>query len=67
MFVKFKKAMGMDTDDVWINPRSVRMVLVETKEGTRITGVGPNGYVVVKGDIQSTLSALQDAMSTSQS
>ena len=67
MFVKFKKAMGMDTSDIWVNPRSVRMVLEETKEGTRITGVGANGFVIVKGDVQSTLSALQDAVVVPQS
>ena len=67
MFVKFKLAYGAHGNEVWVNPRSVRMVLEETKEGTRITGVGANGFVIVKGDVQSTLSALQDAVVVPQS
>ena len=62
MFVRFKLVCGAEANEVWVNPKSVRMVLQETKEGTRITGVGSNGFVIVKGDVQTTLSALQDAV-----
>ena len=62
MFVRFNLVCGANANEIWVNPKSVRMVLEETKEGTRITGVGANGFVIVKGDVQSTLSALQDAV-----
>tara|TARA_R100001510_G_scaffold51923_1_gene52184 strand:+ start:420 stop:617 length:198 start_codon:yes stop_codon:yes gene_type:complete len=62
MFARFNLVAGAYTNEIWVNPRSVRMVLEETKEGTRITGVGVNGFVIVKGDVQTTLSTLQNAV-----
>ncbi len=62
MFVKFDLVCGANANEIWVNPKSVRMVLEESKEGTRITGVGANGFVIVKGNVQTTLTALQDAV-----
>ena len=62
MFVKFDLVCGANANEIWVNPKSVRMVLEESKEGTRITGVGANGFVIVKGNVQTTLPALQDAV-----
>jgi len=62
MFVKFDLVCGANANEIWVNPKSVRMVFEESKEGTRITGVGANGFVIVKGNVQTTLTALQDAV-----